>query len=118
MQSKDPGTRRSLEEVKKLIDEINALFVEASVPVGLNVIGQYTFADLGMTLTYGAKGCSDTCTGCKGSCSGTCDGCTGCSGCTGTTQSGCEQQQDLDGFFSMLQDPRVSQILAFAANKG
>ncbi|MBI2875161.1 MAG: hypothetical protein HYY09_08730 [Firmicutes bacterium] len=116
MENENLVKRRSLDEVKQLIEEVNTLSAEAAVPISLNIIGQYTFGDLGMTLTYGAKGCRDTCTGCKGSCSGACAGCTGCSGCSGTTQIRATQQPGFEGFWSLLQDPRIAQILAVAAN--
>lgn len=77
---------RSIEDVKGMISEINALFGEIKNPNQIRVSGRWIFPLMGLELEYNNKDCPGSCnTNCSG-----CSACSGCSGCDSTSTSACK----------------------------
>jgi len=74
-------TRRTSEEVKGIIAEINDLLSEVGTNTQIRISGRLNFAALGINLSYG-----DEIGNCGGGCFG-CAGCNGCPGCEGTSST-------------------------------
>lgn len=107
----------SIEELRNMIVKMNEMFSVVGIKGTISPIGQFTFKDLGITLTFNAAGCSDTCSGCTGSCSGACSGCTGCSGCSITSSNNMTGDLQIDDLTTILKNPEIVKILSAARTK-